>query len=308
MLRPEFVRDNLAALGRARRQDGRRVSGGRRLRGPDRSRAPQRGRVPRRRRGTRPLPQDRAPQLRGLRREALLRARRPKRAGVGRRHLRGPLRLRGRLADRRPVRCLRRRSARHEHQRVAVPPAEAGGAARRASRPGPGVRRLDRVRERRRRPGRDRLRRRVARDGSGRRGRLPGVAVRRGSADRRRRGPIGPRPARLRVARAARVDPPGARRRPSGLRAEERVRRRRARALRRDRFGVRGIARGRRARTGCGARPRDALSLFEPGERRGRVGCRHTSRDPARRHADRRGLRRLPVGPPDRSSRVDART
>ena len=111
-----------------------------------------------------------------------------------------------------------RRPARHEHQRVALPPAEARGAARRPSGSRARVRWLDRVRERRRRPGRDRLRRRLPRDGPGRRGRLPGGDVRGGSADRRHRRRGGARPARRRVARAAGVDLPSARRRPTGLR------------------------------------------------------------------------------------------
>ena len=43
-----------------------------------------------------------------------------------------------------------------------------------------------------------------------------------------------------------------------------------------------------------GSRGRDALAVLLAGEPRGRAGGRSPARDPARRHPDRRGLRRLP--------------
>ncbi len=92
------------------------------------------------------------------------------------------------------------------------------------------------------------------------------------------------------------------------LRAQERVRRRRPRPLGRHRLGVRRGARGRRARRRRGPRARDALAVLEPRERRGRGRRRRAARHPARRRADRRGVRRLPIDARGRCSRTAPRT
>ena len=177
---------------------------------------------------------------------------------------------------------------------------QARGTPRRAPRPSARVRRLDRVRERRRRPGRDRLRRRLARDGPGRRGRLPGADVRRGPAGRRHR--------RGRQARAQR-------RRRAGPSRRSRVYRALVLGLRdyvrKNGFDdvVLGLSGGIDSAfvaalavdalgTGRGARAGDAVPVLEPGERGGRDGRRHATRASGSTSRRSTSLRHVPVDAP----------
>ena len=161
MLKPGFVAANRAALDKVAARTGSLRGGGRLRR--RRPRPLQRGRGVRGRRGRRPLPEAAAPQLRRVRRAALLRARRgaphavrDRRREGGRGDLRGRVERRG--PHRRPVG--RRRRARRDPQRLAVLP----GPARRARADGRHPRRgrplPHRLREPGGRPGRADLRRR----------------------------------------------------------------------------------------------------------------------------------------------------
>ena len=122
------------------------------------------------------LPQDPAPELRRVRREALLRA--GNRGVLDPPGIVGarPLGLRGRVARRRAVRRVRAHASadRPEHQRVALPPRQGRRATGDLSRPRAADRRVDRLRERGRRPGRARVRRRLDGGLARRRDRAPG--------------------------------------------------------------------------------------------------------------------------------------
>ena len=142
-----------------------------------------------RRRGEGDLPQAVPAELRRLRRGPLLPARPRSRAAALRRDARRPDHLRGHLAARaaRDRSRARRRAPRPEHLGLAVPRRQgrrARGDARDA-----GARQLvlDRVRERRGRPGRAHLRRPQPRARRGRRGRRARARLRGGAAARRRR-------------------------------------------------------------------------------------------------------------------------
>ena len=126
----------------------RRMRGAGRVRRPNRSRAAQRGRRCSRGPGRGAVPQAQASQLRGVRRAAVLRAGRGGMHVPPARLVAGDLRLRGRLEARAAVRRVRGPGAGDpEHQRVAVPPGQGAGARGDLRRPGPGDRRLDRLRQ-----------------------------------------------------------------------------------------------------------------------------------------------------------------
>ena len=188
----------------------RAVRGGGRLRGLG-PRPAQRRRRLRRGVGAGRLPQAPPPQLRRVRRAALLRAQ--PRQGRAVRHRRGAgrrRRLRGRLVARRPYRRPGRRRGRAHRQpeRLALPRRAPGRAGADAGHPG--RRRLlrARLREPRRRPGRARLRRGVSGPRPQRAGGGPSPAVPRGDDGRRHRGEArlpqaAPRPTGPGVRRAA---------------------------------------------------------------------------------------------------------
>ena len=152
MLRPAFVDDTLAARRRARARDRGRVRRHRRVRGPLAPPACT-TRPPLLRGGAviARYAKCKLPELRRVRRAPDLRSRGRRRRRRGRGHRRRSVDLRGRLAAGPTVRPLRRDADRREPQRLAVPPREGRGARGRAASARGRDRRLDRLRQRRRR-------------------------------------------------------------------------------------------------------------------------------------------------------------
>ncbi len=280
------------------------------------------------------LPQALSPQLRRLRRGALLRlgpgadpapARRdPRRADDLRGHLAaGAARHRSRA---------RRRGADRQPLGLPVLRRQGRGPGGDAGHPRPRQLGLSRLLQSRRRPGRAALRRALGRARRRGRGTRPRPRLRGGAACRRprsergdreaapRRPPPCPRarargraragggrarkrtgsehePARRHgraVRRRARADAQGARAGAAGLRRQERLRRRRPRALRRDRLGARRHARRRRARAGARPLRLDAVALLLRGHADRRAAPGGQPRLRLPRDPDRGDGRRLP--------------
>ncbi len=101
--------------------------------------------------------------------------------------------------------------------------------------------------------------------------------------------PVGPPPTAGAAARGARV--PRARPRDARLRREERLRRRRARAVRRHRLGVDADDRRRRARAAARPGRHDAVALHVADEPRRRGGASEAARRALRRAVDRADVR-----------------
>ena len=285
MLRGEFVRENLEALDALARKTATGVPGDRRLRRSQRRRAAQRGR-----RCCATARSSRATTRCSSRTSASSTSSATScPAPAGTRVEIGGLTCGLSVCedawhDAPAVRGLRGPAADRQHQRVAVPP----GQDRRAratilAREGAADRRLDRVRERGRRPGRARLRRRLD-DGRPRRHGPPS-----GDDVRARTCSIvdlhgdtsfaDPRPAWPTERRRGGLA--GARARPRRLRAQERLPRGGARALGRHRLRADGRARGRRARrrrrarrSRCRRRTARRRASTTPSTARKRLGMR----------------------------------
>ena len=184
-----------------------------------------------------------------------------------------------------------------EHQRLAVSPRQGRGTTGDLPRSRTADRRMDRLRERGRRPGRAGVRRWIDGRVSRWRGGRARLDVRGGPGRRedrrRRRARSSEHPTT--VAHGSGGGLPGARARHQGLRAEERVPRGGDRHVGRDRLGARRHARRRRARSGSRARARDAVPVLLARERRGRGGVRSPLGRPDRHGADHGRVRRVPA-------------
>src|SRR6266542_3856184 len=290
--------------GGARRRPHRSRRGRGRVRRLHPRRPGQRRRAVPRGTGAGRLPQGAAPQLRRVRRGALLRAREPgaarllRRRARGGHHLRGPVvpvgpdahHPRGRPRHppavgepgRRPGRAGVRRPE-HLHR-----PAGPHPGARRRLRGGPAAGRPDTGRGRHRPPGRPAAAHPRGRPPPGARG-PPGPRHRRAARPR----PAGPAPAQPAPRPQGRGLPRAGDRHPR-LRRQERLRAGAGRPVRRDRLEPGGHDRRRRARPPAGDRGGHAVGLLDRGQRHRRSRARRQPRHRAAHPAGPRAGRGLP--------------